>query len=74
MAKAFDQLREENLTFESCAISVFGQTATAVCVGTTSYVPKVGNKSARVDRQQWLISLRQAADAWVIDTVEVRPG
>jgi hypothetical protein len=71
LARAFDQLRQENLTFDSCAVGVDGRTAVASCAGTTQYVPKVGSKSTRVERQQWRISLRQAADAWVIDTVEV---
>jgi hypothetical protein len=71
LARAFDQLRQENLTFESCDVGVNGRTALASCAGTAQYVPKVGNKSPRVERQQWRISLRQAIDAWVIDRVEV---
>jgi len=71
LTRAFDQLRQENLTFESCDVSVDKRTAVASCDGTTEYVPKVGNKSTRVERQLWRISLRQATDAWVIDKVEV---
>jgi hypothetical protein len=71
LAKAFDQVRQENLTFDSCDVGVYGRTAVASCAGTTQYVPKVGSKSTRVERQQWRISLSQATDAWVIDKVEV---
>lgn len=74
LTKAFDQLLEENLTFDSCTVTVTGQTAVAVCEGTTQYVPKVGNKSARFERRQWRFALRQVTEAWVIDSIELGPG
>jgi hypothetical protein len=73
LVKAFAQVREESLTFEACAIDVSGATAVASCGGTTSYVPRVGNRGVRVERQQWRISLRESAQDWVVESVEVRP-
>ena len=73
LTKAFEQLQEERLTFESCDVTMSGNTAAAVCSGTTRYVPRVGNKSVRVERQQWHLSLREAANAWVVDSVDIRP-
>ena len=71
LGKAFAQLEEEKLTFESCKVSVGGRKATAACSGTTRYVPRVGSKSARVERHEWNLSLREAANGWVVDSVEI---
>jgi hypothetical protein len=71
LTKAFDQVEEENLAFDSCDITVSGRRAVASCGGSTYYVPKVGSKNARVQRQQWRISLRQTSDDWVVDSVDV---
>ena len=71
LAKAFDQLHREDLTFDSCQVTVTGITALAACGGTTEYVPKVGSKNPRVERNRWRISLRRAADEWVVTRVDV---
>lgn len=73
LARAFDQLHQENVTFDSCDLTISGRTAVASCGGATRYVPKVGNKGERVQRQQWQFSLHQGTDAWLIDTVDVVP-
>jgi hypothetical protein len=73
LSKAFEQLEEERLTFESCDVRMSGITAAAICNGTMRYVPRVGSKSARVERNQWHLSLREAATGWVVDSVDVRP-
>ena len=71
LARAFDQLDEENLTFDSCAVTVSGQRAVASCDGTAQYVPRVGNKNLRTERYRWRISLREGATRWVVDSVHV---
>jgi hypothetical protein len=71
LAKAFDQLRREDLRFQSCKVSVTGATAVASCGGTTEYVPKIGTKSPRVERRQWQIALHRNAEQWVIHRVDV---
>jgi hypothetical protein len=71
LAKAFDQLQREDLTFDSCKVTVTGTTATAACGGTTEYIPKIGSKSPRVERHSWRISLHRVADQWVVNRVDV---
>jgi hypothetical protein len=71
LARAFDQLHSEDLTFDSCQVTVTGATAVAACGGTTEYVPKVGSKSPRVERNRWRISLLRSADQWVVTKVDV---
>lgn len=71
LAKAFDQLKSEDLTLENCKVTVTGANAVAACGGKTEYVPKIGSKTARVERHQWRISLQQVADRWVVHQVDV---
>jgi hypothetical protein len=72
LARAFEQLQREDLSFNACDVAVTGTTATAACTGTTEYVPKIGNKNPRVERYRWRISLhRVAADQWVVSRVDV---
>jgi len=71
LAKAFDQLKSEDLTLENCKVTVTGANAVAACGGKTEYVPKIGSKNARIERHQWRISLQQVADRWVVHQVDV---
>jgi hypothetical protein len=72
LARAFDRLERQSLTFNSCTIDVRGIRASATCVGTADYVPKVGNKTARSDSRRWTFNLSRADEQWLIDTVDVR--
>jgi hypothetical protein len=72
LAKAFDQLREQSLKLEDCRIAPAGSTAVATCAGTLRYVPKMGNKTERVERRQWEFSLREKNESWVIERVASR--
>ena len=71
LARAFDGLREQRLELERCEISIKGSTATATCVGTARYRPKVGIRSVRSERKVWTFYVGHRG-AWVIDDVEVR--
>lgn len=71
LARAFDGLREQRLELERCEISIKGSTATATCVGTARYRPKVGIRSVRSERKVWTFYIGHRG-AWVIDDVEVR--
>lgn len=73
LARAFDQLREQRLSFDTCAITVKGLLAEANCSGTTHSVPKVGGSSEQTLRRRWNFSLRKADEgAWLIQHVEAR--
>jgi hypothetical protein len=71
LARAFDGLREQRLELERCEISIKGSMATATCVGTARYRPKVGIRSVRSERKVWTFHIGHRG-AWVIDDVEVR--
>jgi hypothetical protein len=72
LGRAFDQLEAQSLTFDNCAIDLSGVRALATCRGTAQYVPKVGNRSARTDRRQWIFNLRKVDEQWTINAVNSR--
>jgi hypothetical protein len=72
LGRAFDQLKEQELEFQTCNIVVNGLRATAACDGRARYVPKVGNKSLRDEHRHWTFSLRRVEDSWLIESVASR--
>jgi hypothetical protein len=70
--RAFDQLAEQNVSFDQCAIDVRGVLAEARCTGTKRFVPKIGNQSAQVEPRRWNFTLRKSYTGWVIYEVEER--
>jgi hypothetical protein len=67
LARAFDGLASQALTFQDCAVEVEGPAATATCSGTMQYVPKVGSRVPRVEPRRWNFSLRKRGDGWQIE-------
>jgi tetratricopeptide (TPR) repeat protein len=67
LARAFDGLASQALTFQDCAVAIEGAAATATCRGTTQYVPKVGSRVPRVEPRRWNFSLRKRAAGWQIE-------
>lgn len=67
LARAFDGLASQALTFQDCAVEIEGTAATAMCRGTTQYVPKVGSRVPRVEPRRWNFSLRKRGAGWQID-------
>lgn len=71
--RAFGQLQEQSLSFNTCTIAVKGALADAVCSGTTRFVPAVGNRAAQTQQRQWSFSLRKGTQGgWLIQNVEAR--
>ena len=69
LARAFDGLESQTLTFKACDIQMRGVTASAVCTGSTRYVPKVGSREPRVEPLSWTFSLRKRPnDDWQIES------
>jgi hypothetical protein len=68
LQRAFDGLESQSLTFERCDVQVRGAFGSAVCHGTTSYVPKVGSREPRIEPRTWTFGLRKSGDAWQIDS------
>ena len=70
---AFKQVEGQDVSFFSCTIDVEGVGAAAACVGTTNFVPKIGNRSPQSGPSQWNFKLsRRSAGVWLIDDVQAR--
>ena len=70
--RAFDQLAEQSVSFDECAIDVKGVLAEARCTGTIRFVPKSGGRLAQVEPRRWDFTLRKAYTGWVIYEVKDR--
>jgi hypothetical protein len=68
LARAFDGLESQTLTFDACVVRVRGESATATCEGSARYVPKVGSREPRVEPRTWNFTLRKAGTDWKIDS------
>jgi hypothetical protein len=67
LERAFQGLESQRLTFDACAVQLRGGAATAVCRGTTRYVPKVGSREPHVEPRVWNFTLRKSGDDWTIE-------
>jgi hypothetical protein len=68
LQRAFDGLESQRLTFNNCQVEVRGSLGSAVCRGTTRYVPKVGSHEPRIEPRTWTFALRKTGDEWQIDS------
>ena len=68
LARAFDGLESQSLTFDACDVRVRGESAVAICQGSAQYVPKIGNRQPRTEPRVWNFSLRKAGADWKIDS------
>jgi hypothetical protein len=72
LARAFEGLDDQDVSFESCTIEVGGVHAEAACTGTARYLLKVGSRTPRTEARRWRFILRRASDGWLIDRVDAR--
>jgi tetratricopeptide (TPR) repeat protein len=68
LARAFDGLQSQSLTFDACDVRVRGEMATATCQGSARYVPKIGSREPRTEKRVWNFSLHKAGDDWKIQS------
>ena len=68
LARAFDGLESQSLTFDACDIRLYAETATATCLGSARYVTKVGSGDPRVEPRVWNFTLRKSGSDWTIDS------
>jgi tetratricopeptide (TPR) repeat protein len=68
LARAFDGLESQTLTFDACDVQLRGEAAIATCHGSARYVPKVGSREPRIEPRTWTFSLRKAGTDWKIDS------
>jgi len=68
LARAFDGLESQTLTFDACDVQLRGDAASATCRGTARYVTKIGNREPRTEPRTWNFTLRKAGSDWKIDS------
>jgi hypothetical protein len=68
LARAFDGLESQTLTFDACDVQMRGDAATATCRGSARYVPKVGSREPRTEPRTWTFALRRAGADWTIES------
>lgn len=68
LARAFDGLESQSLTFDACDVRVRGESATATCQGSARYVPKIGSREPRTEPRVWNFALQKAGGDWKIQT------
>jgi hypothetical protein len=68
LARAFDGLESQSLSFDACDVRVLGDAATATCRGSARYVTKVGSRDPRVEPRVWSFTLHKSAGSWTIDS------
>jgi hypothetical protein len=72
LARAFDGLESQSLTFENCSVSLKGEAAAATCRGSARYVPKVGSHEPRVEPRTWSFTLRKYGPEWTIESARAQ--
>ena len=72
LARAFDGLESQTLTFDACDVRVRGDLATATCQGSARYVPKIGSREPRVEPRVWNFTLHKGGGDWTIDSARAQ--
>jgi hypothetical protein len=72
LARAFQGLESQAVSFNDCEIQIRGTVANASCRGQASYVGKVGSREPRTEPRTWRFDLRRDGDAWTIENAETR--
>jgi len=70
LARAFDGLESQALTFDSCDVELRGALARAICHGSARYVPKVGSREAHTEPLVWSFELRKSEGDWTIESAK----
>src|SRR5262249_59184930 len=68
LARAFDGLESQSLTFDACDVNVKGAAAAATCRGSARYVKKIGSHDPRVEPRTWSFTLRKDGTDWKIES------
>jgi hypothetical protein len=68
LARAFDGLASQTLTFDACDVRLRGESADVTCRGSARYVPKVGNREPHIEPRVWTFTLQKKAGDWKIDS------
>jgi hypothetical protein len=73
LARAFDRLRSQSVTFDRCRLHLSGPSGEVECRGVTTYVPRVGLQYERSESRQWRFRVqRRGGNRWVITSAAAR--
>ena len=72
LARAFDGLRSQSVTFDRCQLNVSGAAGEVECRGVTTYVPRVGGQYQRTESRQWKFRVQKGGESWVITSAAAR--
>jgi hypothetical protein len=72
LRRAFEQLGAQTVQFDRCDVKPAGDSAEAECVGRTTWVPRVGDRSPRSEARTWQFALARAGNDWLIERVQVK--
>jgi hypothetical protein len=68
LARAFDGLQSQTLTFDACEVNVSGAAAAATCRGSARYIRKVGSHDPLVEPRTWNFTLKKDGTDWKIES------
>jgi hypothetical protein len=72
LRRAFEQLSAQTVQFDRCDVKPAGDLAEAECVGRTTWVPRVGDRSPRAEARTWQFALARDGTDWLIERVQVK--
>lgn len=72
LARAFNALEAQTVTFERCNASLGADRGIASCSGSATYVTGMGHRTSFTERRQWTFLFEKADERWVIGAVETR--
>jgi len=67
LARAFDGLHSQALTFDVCWVRLEDDMAAATCRGSARYIPKIGSREPRIEPRVWRFTLRKSGSDWKIE-------
>jgi hypothetical protein len=72
LARAFEGLRSQSVTFDRCKMDVAGAAGEVECHGVTTYVTRVGSQDRRTESRQWKFRVKKADAGWLIVSAAAR--
>lgn len=72
LSRAFEGLESQSVRLGSCQFDVGDTVAHAQCLGSTSYVPRVGSRTPRTELRSWTFRLRKVDEQWEIIAAQIR--
>jgi hypothetical protein len=72
LARAFQGLESQDVSFDACDIEIRGVTANASCRGQARYTGKVGAREPHTESRLWRFALRRDGEEWKIENAEAR--